>query len=285
MKVYQLPEGSRQSQGKAIVNLLNIPPKEKITAFIPIKKFKEKEYLLMATKNGIIKKTSSSAYSKPRQGGIKAINLDQDDKLVNVILTNGKKQIILASKNGMAVKFKEKDARPIGRTSRGVRGITLKGKDELIGMVEADETRTLLTITKNGYGKRTRINDYRLINRGGKGVINIQCSERNGGVVAVKSVGDFDEIMFISMNGIIIRTPCKGISIIGRNTQGMRLMRLKSSSDRVVAAARIISDGEETDLEKEAIQENPLEKEQPTSETPKEEPENPSEPTKDQNQE
>ncbi|MBW3000118.1 hypothetical protein KY339_05590 [Candidatus Woesearchaeota archaeon] len=195
----------------------------------------------MATKKGIIKKTSLDAYSRPRRGGIRAINLDEGDNLINAVLTDGSKQIILATKKGMAVKFHEKDARPIGRASRGVRGITLRPDDELIDMVIANDEKTLLTITENGYGKRTKISEYRLINRGGIGVKNIICSLRNGNVITVKSVSDDDEIIMISKSGIIIRTAAKGISTIGRNTQGLRLMRL-GEGDKVVAAARIIND-------------------------------------------
>ncbi len=237
-RVYELPEGSRQAQGKAMVNLLELETGAKVTAFIAIKEFNPEHYLLMATKQGVIKKTSLDAYARPRAGGIIGITLDPGDELVNVLRTDGKKQIVLATKQGMAIKFNEEDARPIGRTSRGVRGITLRKGDEVVGMVEGDDTKTILTITENGYGKRTTIDEYRLINRGGVGVINIICSERNGNVVNVKSVSDEDEVMLISKNGIIIRTPCKDISTIGRNTQGVRLMKLEES-DNVVAAAKI----------------------------------------------
>jgi DNA gyrase subunit A len=241
LKVYEIPEASRQARGKAIVNFLEMGKEEIITTFIPVKEFREDLYLLLATKKGIIKKTSLDAYSRPRRGGIRAINLDEGDNLINAVLTDGSKQIILATKKGMAVKFHEKDARPIGRASRGVRGITLRLDDELIDMVIANDEKTLLTITENGYGKRTKISEYRLINRGGVGVKNIICSPRNGNVITVKSVSDDDEIIIISKSGIIIRTAAKGISTIGRNTQGLRLMRL-GEGDKVVAAARIIND-------------------------------------------
>ena len=249
LKVYQIPEGSRQAKGKAIVNLVNIEPGEKVTAAIPIAKFDDKHNLIMATRKGIVKKTNLVYYSRPRKGGIKAILLDQDDELIDVKLTDGSQQILLATKNGSAVKFNEKDARPIGRTAHGVRGIRLRQDDKVVGMVIADDDKTLITITENGFGKRTKISEYRLINRGGYGVINIKCSERNGKVVEIKTVDDEDEVMFISKNGIIIRTRVHGISVIGRNTQGVRLMRLKSGDDRVVSAARIIF--EEKEVEKE----------------------------------
>ncbi len=238
LKVYEIPEGTRQAKGKAIVNLLNLEPNTAITASIPIKHFKENNYLLMATKNGTIKKTSLIAYSKPRAGGIIAITLDEGDKLMNVLLTNGSKEVLLATKNGLAERFHESQCRPIGRSGKGVCGITLKGDDEVIAMVDADPTKTILTVTENGYGKRTALEEYRLINRGGIGVINIQCSERNGPVVAVASVTDEDDIMLISQAGITIRIPVRTISVIGRNTQGVRLMKL-DGRDIVVACAKI----------------------------------------------
>jgi DNA gyrase subunit A len=238
LKVYEIPEGTRQAKGKAIINLLNLEPNTKITAAIPIKQFQENSYLLMATKNGTIKKTSLIAYSKPRAGGIIAITLENGDSLVNVLLTDGTQEILLATKNGLADRFHESQCRPIGRSGRGVCGITLKGDDEVISMVGADPQKTILTITEHGYGKRTSLEEYRLINRGGIGVINIQCSDRNGPVVAVAAVTDEDDIMLISQAGITIRIPAKTISVIGRNTQGVRLMRLEDK-DIVVACAKI----------------------------------------------
>ncbi len=244
LKVWKIPEAGRYAAGKAIVNLLDIPKGRYITAFVKISEFDDKHYLLMATKKGIVKKTSLDAYSRPRAGGIKGIVLDEDDQLINVIMTDGNQKILLATKKGMAVKFSEKDVRPMGRVSRGVRGIRLRPGDQVIGMVKAEDEKTLLTITENGYGKRTRIIDYRLINRGGIGVRNIICSERNGDVVAVKATIAGDEVMFVSKNGIIMRTPVDGISVIGRNTQGVRLMKL-NSGDRVKAAAKIAVQEEE----------------------------------------
>ncbi|MBS3137894.1 DNA gyrase subunit A, partial [Candidatus Woesearchaeota archaeon] len=232
------------AKGKAIVNLLELPENEKITAFIPISKFDDKHYLLMVTKKGIVKKTNLDAYSNVRAGGIIAITVEDGDELVTVLLTDGSKQIILATAEGNAVKFEEEDARPIGRSGKGVIGIRLQGNDCVIGAVIADENKTLLTITENGYGKRTDISEYRLINRGGSGVINIQCSERNGKVVAIKPVVDDDEIMLISKDGIVIRILSHDVSVIGRNTQGMRIMRL-DEKDKVVSAAKIINEGNE----------------------------------------
>ncbi len=238
LKVYNIPEASRQARGKAIVNLLELGNDEIITAFVPVKSFDNEHYLIMATKKGTIKKTDLMAYSKPRRHGIVAITLDQGDELINVELTDGNQQIILATKNGSAVRFEERDVRPTGRSSQGVRGITLKDNDEVIGMVVALDDKTLLSVTENGYGKRTSIAEYRLINRGGSGVINIQCSERNGKVVSICSVVENDDIIFISRNGIVIRVPASDISVIGRNTQGVRIMKLESN-DKIVAAVKM----------------------------------------------
>jgi len=237
LKVYQIPEASRQSKGRPIVNLLYLEKEEGITAFTPVKQFKE-GYIIMTTKKGVIKRTPLQYFSNPRRGGIIAITLTENDRLIRTLLTDGQKQIILATKNGMANKFKETDITAVGRTAMGVRGIRLKPNDELIDMVIGDDNKTLLTITENGYGKRTRISDYRLINRGGIGVKNIICSDRNGKVVSVKSVDEDNELIFINKTGMIIRTPAKGISVIGRNTQGVRLMKLELG-DKVVSAGII----------------------------------------------
>lgn len=242
LKVYKIPEATRQSKGKAIVNLLNLGEQNaKITACIPIKEFKPEQFLFMATRSGIVKKTSLEEFSRPRQGGIIAINLEENDQLVNVLLTDGSKQIMLATKSGMAVKFNEQDVRSIGRAGMGVIGIRLQGEDHVIGMIEAKEDKTILTITEHGYGKRTKTDEYRLINRGGSGVINIQTSERNGTVVAIAYVEDEDEVMLISKEGIIIRIAVKDVSIIGRNTQGVRIMKL-SDGDSVVSIAKIVKE-------------------------------------------
>ena len=240
LKVYQIPEASRQAKGRPIINMIQVEAEETFRAVIPVKEFDDKHYLITATKKGIVKKTSLTAYSKPRKGGIIALTLADNDQLVDVKLTDGSKKILLATKNGYAVKFNEEQARPIGRTSMGVKGVSLRGQDELIGMLIVDEDKKILTITEHGYGKKTPISDYRLINRGGKGVINIKTTERNGGVVAVKSVTDEDELIFISKNGIIIRTSSSEIGTIGRNTQGVRLMRM-GPNDLVVSAAKIIN--------------------------------------------
>ena len=238
IKVYNLPEASRQARGKAIVNLLELGNDETVTALVPVKNFDNEHYLIMSTKNGTVKKTELMAYSNPRRHGIVAIKLEQNDELINVELTDGNRQIILATKNGLAVRFEERNVRPTGRSAQGVRGISLKDNDEVMGMVVASDENTLLTVTENGYGKRTSIAEYRLINRGGSGVINIQCSERNGKVVSICPVTENDDIIFISKNGIIIRVPATDISVIGRNTQGVKIMKLEEN-DKVVAAVKV----------------------------------------------
>ncbi len=244
LKVYYIPEGSRQSQGKAIVNMLRLGQDEKITAYIPINDFTKGDYLVMATKKGTIKKTTLESYSRPRRGGIIAMNLQEGDRLCEVLLTDGNRQIIIATRLGMAVKFDEKDVRAVGRNATGVRGIRLKQDDEVIGMVIADDSKTLMTLTRKGYGKRTRISDYRLIQRGGSGVRNIITSDRNGSVVCILSVDDNEEFMSITRKGVALRTNTDGISIIGRNTQGVRIMRLRED-DQLVGATKILSEEKE----------------------------------------
>jgi DNA gyrase subunit A len=241
VKVYELPEASRQARGKAIVNLINLQSDEKVTAYVPVKSFVNTKYLIMATKNGTIKKTALAAYSNPRRGGIVAINLDQNDSLIHVKKTDGNKEIILATRKGIAVRFNENNVRPTGRSSQGVRGIRLSQDDGVIGMVVATDDKTLLTVTENGYGKRTAISEYRLISRGGSGVRNIICSERNGNVVSINSVTDENQIMLITKNGITIRMPCSQISIIGRATQGVKLINL-GQNDKLVGVAKILKE-------------------------------------------
>ena len=240
LKVYEVPDAGRNAQGKALINLLNLGKDEKITAFVPVMEFSGDRNLIMATRSGTIKKTGLSAYSHPRKGGIIAITLEEGDELISVALTDGSRQIILASKNGSAVRFEESGIRTTGRSAKGVRGINLRD-DELVGLVVADESKNLLTICEKGYGKRTPISDYRLTNRGGYGVINIQTNERNGKVIAISSVSEEDQLMFMSRNGIMIRIPAKDISVIGRNTQGARIMRM-APNDSVVSVAKVATE-------------------------------------------
>ncbi|MBI2663624.1 DNA gyrase subunit A [Candidatus Woesearchaeota archaeon] len=238
LKAFMIPQSTRYAKGKAIVNLLNLKD-EKISAILPISNFDDQHYLLFVTKNGIIKKTSLKYYSKPRKVGINAINLKDNDELVQVRLTPGILEFMIATKKGLAMRFNEMDVRSSGRNSSGVRGIRLVN-DEVVGIEVALFNGSLLTVTENGYGKRTDIEEYRLIRRGGKGVRNIICSERNGDVIGIKTIKDEDEIMLISKNGIIIRMLARDISKVGRNTQGVRLMRL-DEDDKVISLARVIT--------------------------------------------
>jgi DNA gyrase subunit A len=238
LKVYKIPEVARISKGKPIVNLIKVDPNEKVQAVIPVKEFDDTHYLLFATKKGLIKKTNLAEYGNPRQGGIIAINLNSGDEVIEVVLTDGKQQVLMASQNGQAVKFSEQDVRIVGRGSFGVRGIRLAKDDEVIGMIIAKDNESVLTITEYGYGKRSSLDEYRFINRGGKGVRNIVCSPRNGRVVDIKAVTDDDEIMVVSEKGILIRMPAKNISVIGRNTQGVRIMKLETG-DKVVGIAKV----------------------------------------------
>ena len=238
-----LPEGSRIARGTHIANLIG--SKDRITTVVPVDDFSQ-GYLFMATQKGTVKKTNLQDFSHPRKGGIKAIGLGAEDKLIGVRLTDGSQQIILASRKGMAVRFRESDVRPMGRTAYGVRGIRLADADKVIGMIVAEEGKNILTITEKGYGKRTAIEEYRLIGRGGKGVTNIKVMEKNGPVAYVMLVEDTEELMLISKSGIAIRMNCGGISKIGRATQGVRVMRL-SEGDQVVTAAKIVEDDDDDD--------------------------------------
>lgn len=241
LKGYRIPSASRYSRGVNIVNILEMQKDEKISAMIPIKEFRENEFLIMCTKKGVVKKTSLLDYSNPRKGGIIAVSLRDLDRLVTVKKTNGEQKYIIATKNGFAVRFDEKQIRSIGRSGMGVRGIRLSSGDEVIGMeLATNDDDTLLTITENGYGKRSLVSEYRIIGRGGKGVINIKTSGRNGKVVAIKTVKDDHELMCITKNGIIIRTNASDISTIGRNTQGVRIMKI-DDKDKVINLARIIN--------------------------------------------
>jgi DNA gyrase subunit A len=248
LKVYELPEGGRATRGKAIVNLLNLSPDEKVTAILPVREFTEDRYIMMATRQGVVKKTPLLEYSHPRTGGILAVNLDEGDKLIEVALTDGKQDVLLASKNGKSIRFREEDARPQGRVTRGVRGMTLEDDDCVIGMEIVNDMTgsTIFTVTENGFGKRTELGEYRAQSRGGKGVITIKTTDRNGCVVDIKQVTDENDMMLISDQGKILRVPVAGFSIIGRNTQGVRLM-VTEPDERIVAVAKLAEKDETED--------------------------------------
>jgi DNA gyrase subunit A len=245
LKVYRLPLVGRYSKGKAIVNLLELGEGERVRASIPVDEFSPDRYLFFATKKGTVKKTVLPAFRRPRRGGIIAIRLDEGDELIAVKLTNGEEDIFIGTKKGKAIRFFEGNVRPIGRGTRGVRGIRLKGDDEVIGMALSREDSQILTITENGFGKRTFTSQYNKINRGGQGVINIITDERNGNAVEIKEVEGSEEIVVTTQAGIIIRTSVGEISNIGRNTKGVRIMKL-NDGDKVVAVAKIMPEnGEE----------------------------------------
>ncbi len=249
LRVYQIPEMGRAAKGKAIVNLLQLSQYEKISAVFSIEDFKEGLYLFMATKKGVVKKTSLTAYSNPRSKGINAIKLDENDELIGVRLTDGEKDINLSTRNGLSIRFNEKDVREMGRVAHGVRGMRLKQDDEVVSVDVLAEDTTLLTVTEKGYGKRTKAGEYRLQSRGGKGVFTIKVTPKNGKVVGVLQVTDDDEIIIIASSGKLIRFKSSNISVIGRSTQGVRLIDL-AEDDKVVSVARVAeSDEEEGNVE------------------------------------
>ena len=235
-KVYQLPELSRTARGRSINNILTMQEEdERITEILRVDKFDDR-FLLVATKKGYVKKTDLTAYSRPKKGGIRAMVLDEDDCLIGVTLLEKGQSVILATKNGLAIRFDESDARPMGRVARGVRGIRLKPGDEVVSLLVSHADQDVLTVCQNGYGKRTMLEDYRIQHRGGQGLINIRVSGRNGPVVTALSVCADDEVMMITEGGMIVRSPVAGISQIGRATQGVRVISLKDE-DRLVAVA------------------------------------------------
>ncbi|MFQ6047479.1 MAG: DNA gyrase C-terminal beta-propeller domain-containing protein, partial [Gemmatimonadales bacterium] len=241
LKVYDIPQGGRAARGRPIVNLIQIKPEERITAFVSVREFDDEHSLMFATKNGTVKKTVLSAYGNPRSSGINAINIEFGDELIDVQLTDGTNDVVLATRNGMSIRFSEKDARPMGRAATGVRGIQLEGDDCVIGMVVIRRDATLLVVSEKGLGKRSHLGDYRVQKRGGKGIITLKRTEKTGAVVALKEVQPGDELMMITRHGVIIRLPVEGIRVIGRNTQGVKVMNL-DPGDSVVDVARVVSE-------------------------------------------
>jgi len=248
LKVYEIPQGGRAARGRPIVNMLELQKGEEIAAFLPVREFVEDLYILMSTRNGLMKKTALSEYSRPRRNGINAINIVDGDALIGAELTNNRQDILLQTRNGMAIRFNEQEIRPMGRTAQGVKGIKLTKDDYVVGMVAVKRPdSTILVVCENGYGKRTGADEYRLIHRGGKGVISIRASERNGRVVSIMEVVDEDELIIMTQKGIIIRLPIHDIRTIGRVTQGVRLINLEEE-DRVVDVERVPM-GENEDIE------------------------------------
>ena len=259
MRVYEIPEGSKTSKGRAIQNLINIEPDDKVKAFINTQDLKDTEYInshyvIMATKMGQVVKTSLEKYSRPRSNGINAITIKDNDELLEAKLTTGKSQILLAVKSGKAIRFEEDKTRPLGRGASGVRGIKLKDeKDEVVGMVTVESDSDILVVSENGYGKRSSLDDYRITNRGGKGVKTISVTEKTGHLVALKSVNDEDDLMIIKKSGVAIRMSVSDLRVMGRATQGVKLIKIKEDG-AIAAVAKVIKDDDEVDQNNDEIE-------------------------------
>lgn len=245
LKVHEVPEGGRTAKGRSIVNLLDKDKDDNITAFVAVKEFREDQFLIMATEKGTIKKTVLSAYGNVRKGGINAINLVPGDKLIEVKMTDGKNDIVIGTRNGFAIRFNEKDVRDMGRTATGVRGVRLGKGDQVVGLlvIRNDQT-TVLVVTEKGYGKRSDINDYRITKRGGKGVITVKTTDKVGKMIAMMEVVDRDELVIISTQGMVIRQSVKDLRVMGRNTQGVRVIRL-NEGDSIADIARVVPEDED----------------------------------------
>ena len=251
MRVFEIPEGSKTAKGRAIINLLNISPDDKVMAYINVLDLKDEDYinnnyLVMCTQKGVIKKTTLEAYSRPRQNGINAISIREGDQLLEAKLTTGNDEIVMAVKSGRAIRFNESKVRPMGRNAAGVRGIQLRDdQDEVIGMVCVDDTETdILVVSKNGYGKRSKLGDYRITNRGGKGVKTLSITDKTGSLIAIKNVHDDNELMIINEAGVVIRLDMSNLRTMGRATQGVRLINLKGSNV-IAAVAKVEKEGDE----------------------------------------
>lgn len=264
MKVYDIPEGNKTSKGRAIQNVLNIDSNDQINAFIWVKKLEDSEfnqshYLVFCTKNGIVKKTCLSEYSRPRQNGINAITIREDDRVVEVRLTSGNDEIILANRNGRAIRFNEQNVRVMGRTATGVRGMTLdEGDDEVVGMITmpVNSQDNILVVSELGYGKRSDIDSYRITNRGGKGVKTINITEKTGRLVSIKDVNDGNDLMIINKSGIVLRLEVSALSVIGRASQGVRLINLGKRNDEIASVCVVDSEPEQVESESETIVED-----------------------------
>jgi DNA gyrase subunit A len=246
IKVHEVPQAGRSARGKAIVNLLDLRPDEKISAFLPVREFRENHFVLFATKQGVVKKTDLMAYANPRPSGIIAIGLDTGDEVIAVKLTDGKQEVILTTRDGQAIRFREEDVRSMGRGAGGVKGITLEGDDSVVSLEILSPGVSVLTVAENGYGKRTDVAEYRLQSRGGKGIITMKATDRTGRVIGVQQVTDDDNVMLVTSTGKIIRLRVADIRVIGRNTQGVRLIDIEEG-ERVVSLARLAEQDEDDD--------------------------------------
>jgi len=243
LKVYDIPQGGRAARGKPIVNLIQIGDGERIAAFVGVRQFDDQHFLMFATADGTVKKTGLSAYGNPRTTGINAINIEAGDELIDVQVTDGSNDVVLATRHGMSIRFHENDVREMGRATTGVRGVTLEGDDRVVGMVVIRRDAMLLVVTEKGLGKRSELADYRIQRRGGKGIITLKRTDRTGNIVALKEVLPEDELMVITRHGVIIRMPVEGIRVSGRNTQGVRVMNL-DDGDTVVDVTRVVREDE-----------------------------------------
>ena len=255
LKVHEIPQGGRATRGKPIIQCIAVRPDEHITALVPVREFADNRWLIFATRKGTVKKSVLSDYGNPRANGIIAINIEEGDELIDVLLTDGNNDIVLATRGGMSIRFHESDVREMGRATGGVKGIELDDKDQLIGMVVIRRDATLLVVSDKGFGKRSELAEYRVQKRGGKGIITFNNTDKTGDCVALKEVQPQDELMMITRSGVIIRVPVDGIRVIGRNTQGVRVMNL-DEADSIVAVARVVKEeegeGEEVEVEDEA---------------------------------
>jgi DNA gyrase subunit A len=272
--VYDIPEGTKNSKGRAIQNMLNIDGDDKVNAFIRVKGLNDPEYtkshyLIFGTKNGVIKKTSLEAYSRPRQNGVNAITIREDDQVIQVRLTDGNSEVLMANRNGRAIRFHESKVREMGRTATGVRGMTLDedGQDEVVGMicVNKDSNENIMVVSQQGYGKRTLLDEengeavYRVTNRGGKGVKTMNITDKTGQLVSIKSVNDENDLMIINKSGITIRLKVADVRVMGRATQGVRLINLEKRNDEIASVCKVLS---------EIVTEEVVETEEVLNETP-----------------
>jgi len=248
LRVHEIPPAGRATKGRALVNLLQVSKGERVSAFVNVKDFKEDQYVVMATKKGLVKKTSLSAYSRPRKGGINAITIREDDDLIDARISNGNHDILIGTRKGFSIRFHEKEVRKMGRTATGVKGINLGQNDSVVGMIVIKREGTVLVVSEFGMGKRTNLNEYRVSHRGGKGVFTLRATEKTGDLVTLKEVVDDDDIMIITTNGVLMRQSVKKIKTQGRNTQGFRLIRV-DQGDRVGDVARVVREEEEAEQE------------------------------------
>src|SRR5881296_973036 len=251
LKVHEIPQAARAARGKPIISCIAMKPDERLASLVPVREFSEDQYLLFATKQGVVKKTRLSEFGNPRSVGIRAINIEKGDELIDVQVTDGRNDIVLATHHGMSIRFHEKDVRDMGRTATGVKGIELDKKDQVIDMVVVRRKSTLLTVTEKGMGKRSELDEYRVQHRGGRGIITLKRADKTGNIVALKEVLPDDELMMITKKGIMIRVPVEGIRISGRNTQGVKIMN-HTSGDLVVDVARVVKEDEADDGEGDA---------------------------------